>query len=311
MQQGYPLISVVMCTFNGEKYLVQQLDSILAQDYTPLELIICDDVSTDGTVSILQQYAARDNRIKVYVNERNLGYNRNFEQAIRLASADWIAIADQDDIWLPGKLTSLYQCIEEGTLLVHSYNAEFKNNDPSVTFVNRSRLRFKGDNVRELFFYNTVSGHTMLLHKKLLAAALPVPAGVYYDWWIGINAAVQGRVILNYKALVLHRQHSSNASHISRNLSEESKKATFFKDRIATLESFRQIKDLSKGESDFLKAYIHLLKNEWTKSFSWPVYFFFLKHARTAFYYRRKKFMAFYYLKYSLQRASMKVKHWT
>ena len=311
MPSELPLISVVLCTYNGEKFLAEQLDSILVQTYSNLELIISDDQSTDGTWPLLQTYAGKDARIKLFRNETNLGYNKHFEKACSFASGQWIAIADQDDIWLPHKLWALYHGTRADTLLVHSYNAEFKNNDPSVTYSNPSRLRFKGNNTQQLFFYNTISGHTMLFHQKLLKAALPFPDGVYYDWWLGVNASLQSKVQLIEEPLVLHRQHEGNISHIRKELTEKEKNEKFFKGRIATLQAFLHLPKLRPTEKSLLREFIQLLQQEGKKKFSWPVFFFFLKHARTAFYYRQKKPMHFYYFKYSWKKASMNVKHWT
>src|SRR5690349_6792955 len=94
-----PLVSVVLCTYNGEKYIAEQLDSVCSQTYRNLEIIVCDDASADNTLSLLNSYAAKDHRIKLFRNEKNIGYNKNFEKAIGLAGADWIAISDQDDLW--------------------------------------------------------------------------------------------------------------------------------------------------------------------------------------------------------------------
>ncbi len=90
-----PLVSVVLGTYNGEAYLEQQLGSLLAQTYSALEIIAIDDGSKDRTVAILWEYAARDPRIKVTVNARNLGFIRNFEKGCRLATGNWIALCDQ------------------------------------------------------------------------------------------------------------------------------------------------------------------------------------------------------------------------
>lgn len=310
-ETAYPLISVVMCTYNGEKYVAEQLRSILAQTYPNIELIVCDDNSTDQTVSVVASYQQKHQHIYLYQNSVTLGFNKNFEKAIGFAKGDWIAIADQDDIWLPRKLEALFDMIESDTLLVHSYNAEFKNDDATHTFFNHSRVRFKGSKTSELFFYNTITGHTMLLHKNLLQAAMPFPAGVYYDWWLGVHASLISNVRLHPDALVLHRQHASNVSHIQKAASPEEVKATFFAQRQQTLEQFATIKNLPVKDKLLLDQFICLLQTESNKSFSFPVFFFFLRHARAAFYYRKKTPMFFYHLKYSLKRASMKVKNWT
>ena len=93
-------VSVVMCTYNGEKYLREQMDSILAQTYPIHEIIVCDDCSTDGTMNILQEYATKFPFIKVHRNTRNKGCNQNFHDIFYQVSkkVDYIAISDQDDI---------------------------------------------------------------------------------------------------------------------------------------------------------------------------------------------------------------------
>lgn len=311
MKSDLPLLSVVMCTYNGARYVAAQLDSIRTQTYSNIEVVVCDDGSVDETPAIIAAYQQKDSRIRFFQNEKNLGFNKNFETAIGYARGEWMAIADQDDIWLPHKLEALYGLASPGTLLIHSYNAEFKNDDPAQTFFNPSRIRFEGSNPRQLFFYNTVSGHTILLNKRLLQTALPFPAGVYYDWWLGVQAAVKSEVRLHPEALVLHRQHESNSSHINKAITAEESKAAFFQQRINTLQQFLQIEALADDDKKLLRHFIHLLEKEWHKSFSFPVFLFFLRHAKSAFYYRRKKPMFFYQFKYSLKRAGMKVKNWT
>ena len=101
-------ISVAMCTYNGERFLPQQLASIAAQTRLPDELVVCDDRSTDRTVAIVREFAASvPFPVKVFENERNLGYSANFEAAIRRCEGDLIALSDQDDIWYPQHLETL------------------------------------------------------------------------------------------------------------------------------------------------------------------------------------------------------------
>ena len=99
-----PLISVVVPAYNVETRISDSLDSIIAQDYPNLEIIVVDDASTDATLAIVQSY--NDPRIKVFNNE-NHGVAHNFENAMRHASGDIIYFADQDDVWLPGKLDKM------------------------------------------------------------------------------------------------------------------------------------------------------------------------------------------------------------
>lgn len=97
------LVSIAMATYNGEKYLKEQLDSIYAQTYKNIEVIVCDDCSSDKTVEILDEYKEKYG-LKYYINEKNLGFKKNFEKAISLCSGDFIALADQDDIWIESKI---------------------------------------------------------------------------------------------------------------------------------------------------------------------------------------------------------------
>ena len=92
-------VSVIMCTYNGEKYLREQIDSILAQTYPIHEIIVCDDCSTDNTMAILQEYATRFTFIKVHQNEKNKGCNQNFHDTLYKATGNYIAISDQDEFW--------------------------------------------------------------------------------------------------------------------------------------------------------------------------------------------------------------------
>lgn len=115
--EGTPLVSVAMTTYNGEKFLREQIDSILNQTYQNLEIVICDDCFTDGTFGILEEYERRDSRIKLRRNERNLGFIKNFEQAVSLCTGEFIALSDQDDIWEPWKLEESVKNIEGYDLL--------------------------------------------------------------------------------------------------------------------------------------------------------------------------------------------------
>lgn len=106
-----------MTTYNGVKYLREQIESILSQTYKDFELIICDDCSKDSTVSILKKYQNKDSRVKYFINESNLGFKKNFEKAISLCSGEYVAFSDQDDIWLPEKLEESITHIGNNNLL--------------------------------------------------------------------------------------------------------------------------------------------------------------------------------------------------
>ena len=117
-------ISVCMTTYNGERYVAEQITSILEELKSDDEVIVVDDCSKDGTVKILQDL--NDLRIKIYVNDRNKGINVSFERAIYLANNDYIFLSDQDDIWIKGRVSLMVKkLIETSTLLVSS-NFDFQ-----------------------------------------------------------------------------------------------------------------------------------------------------------------------------------------
>jgi glycosyltransferase involved in cell wall biosynthesis len=111
-----PLVSVALCTCNGEAYIEAQLASVLAQTHRALELVVVDDASTDRTVEILAEAARRDERIRVHRNPQRLGVNANFERAFSLCRGDFIAPCDQDDVWSAKKLESLLAAIGDADL---------------------------------------------------------------------------------------------------------------------------------------------------------------------------------------------------
>lgn len=298
------VLSVVVCTYNGENYVAEQLRSIQVQTHTNLDIVVCDDASTDRTAAIVQSFAATDARIRFFQNPQNLGFNQNFEKALRLAKGEWIAIADQDDLWLPQKIATLAALVSPDTWLIHSNNADFHNDDPSVRSFNPSRLRFEGRDTKQLLLYNTVAGHTILLHKDLLAAALPFPATVYYDWWLGVIASLRGPVRLCPEVLVLHRQHPDNASQ------QRTTNEAFFAQHMQMLQTFLSIPQLPSDDAALLRRLVALLQRTPKGRFSLAVFFFFLQHAGAAFYYRKKRPVWFYHLKYSFQKATMNQRYW-
>ena len=100
-----PRFSVAMCTYNGARFVAEQLESVAAQTRPPSELVVCDDRSTDGTARLVEQFAARAPfPVRLFVNERNLGSTANFGRAVTLAEGDLVALCDQDDVWRPEKL---------------------------------------------------------------------------------------------------------------------------------------------------------------------------------------------------------------
>jgi glycosyltransferase involved in cell wall biosynthesis len=206
-----PLVSVVMCTYNGSRFIDEQIISILNQDHSNIELIISDDRSTDDTWQKLLDWQKKDARIKVYQNEINVGYNKNFERAIQLANGELVALSDQDDIWMPQKISKLIAAFDDpNTTLAHSRSVRLENG--RLRFKSASlHHHFKGNDTRRLFMFNQVNGHDIMFQRELKEKFLPVPDGMMYDWWIAVIATCYGNIASVNEYLVHHRIHSENS----------------------------------------------------------------------------------------------------
>lgn len=296
------LVSVVMCTYNGSRFVAEQIESICNQTYKNLQLIIVDDASTDNSCEILKQYADKDQRILFYKNENNLGFNLNFNKACKLATGDFIAIADQDDIWELTKIEKLLAKINEdkNTLLVHCISARFekfgKFHLKSHKLVNYSA----GKDVRNFFLSNYISGHNMLLRRSLLEMSLPFPGDVYYDWWLAAVASCNGKIEPVPEILVWHRMHDSNATGAAK------PKLHLYKQVLIILPQLMTIKGMKPDEKEFgmqLLKYYSVLPS---KKISWPLFLFLLKHAKMIFAHKRRTFPWFSYFKHAWKASKAK-----
>ncbi|TWH45279.1 Glycosyltransferases involved in cell wall biogenesis [Sporomusa sp. KB1] len=216
-------ISIALCTYNGAKYILEQLDSIAAQEYLPTELVICDDASSDNTVLIIKEFAMRAPfPIKVFCNETSLGVSKNFEKAVSLCKGEYIALCDQDDIWLPNKIKDSINTIiteeeclgSEIPILVHS---DLQVVDKQCNVIHSSFMHMRQihheekEQLKVLLTHNFVTGCTVMMNRCLINKALPFPPKVLmHDWWFAIVAAATGKILLSQESNILYRQHGNN-----------------------------------------------------------------------------------------------------
>lgn len=274
-----PLVSVALCTFNGAAYLNEQLDTILQQTYSHLELVVVDDASTDDTLQILKEYAEKDERIRLHQNEKNIGFNLNFQKAIGFCKGEWIAIADQDDIWHSKKLEHMLKQWDKRSVLLHCASKKFSSTN-SINYSEKpSTLGFSGTSVEPLAAKNTVEGHTILFHHSLIQQALPFPQEVFYDWWLGVVAAANSGVQWINEVFVWRRIHEHNAY--------EKQLAPLLDEKKVWqkhLQAFLSLKELKTQDMLFITQCLELLNNhagyqQWHS--------FILKHRHTFFYYKK------------------------
>ena len=201
-------ISVCMTTYNGEKYLKEQLDSILVQLSAYDEVIIGDDGSTDSTLDIVNSY--NDSRIKFFKNSfQNLILN--FEFTLKQAKGDYIFLADQDDIWLPCKINNCIEDLQEYDVVVS--NCRVVNENLEVINESFFELNKSKSGLISNLIKNSYLGCCLAFKRELLSKVLPFPEKLpMHDIWIGFVSEIFFKTKFNSKPMLLYRRHGNNES---------------------------------------------------------------------------------------------------
>jgi len=215
--------SVAMCTYNGARFIGEQLASIASQTTLPKELVVCDDLSTDDTVDILNRFAANAPfPVRILVNTVNVGLIKNFERAIGLCSEAFIALCDQDDVWMPPKLERLAaefdrapdvglifsdaelidenSCVKGGSLW-ESIGISYDNG------ITPSQIR----TFRELLSGSTVTGATSAFRSRFKSLVLPIPddLALIHDGWLALTIGAVASISAISEPLIKYRQHGA------------------------------------------------------------------------------------------------------
>lgn len=214
-------VSVAMCTFNGSQFIKEQLNSIIDQTRQPDEIIICDDISIDNTIEVIQSILKKTNiEWKILVNESRLGVAKNFEKAIGLCTGDIIFTSDQDDYWIEYKIERILDEFQKNpdVNLVFS-NARLVDANlielpgdlwGSINFSSNILKKDKINILETLLKNNFVTGATMAFRKDALNRILPIPNSWIHDYWIAIQCSIEGKVFAVPEMLILYRQHGQN-----------------------------------------------------------------------------------------------------
>lgn len=205
------MISVCIATYNGESFLYRQLRSILDQLGCDDEIIISDDNSNDATVKIIEGFS--DDRIKLHKNTNRLGPVMNFERAVALSKGDIIFLADQDDIWLPGKVERM--CMELDYVDLVVCDASLIDSAGNILTTSYFKARRSGPGLIKNITRNTYLGCCMAFRRAVFEKAKPFPKDLYHDYWIGIIAEIFFRTRFIDDVLVRYRRHDSNFSSAS------------------------------------------------------------------------------------------------
>lgn len=216
-------VSVCIATFNGEKYILEQLESIMSQLSENDEVIIVDDCSTDNTVSVLRQY--NDYRIKLFLNDENKGSVYTFGKAIQLATKDYIFLADQDDVWTPGRLDIMLTYLSNSGMTLITSGYKFFTSEKRYQSLHAPT---KKNHDSKRHFYNILTifkgnsgyvGCCMAFPKQFKRILLPFPSYIEsHDLWIALASNLLRSNIHIDETTLMRRLHCKNVSMVKRNL---------------------------------------------------------------------------------------------
>lgn len=214
-------IHIVLATYNGEKYIREQLDSLLDNDFKDICIEVCDDGSSDGTVQIVKEYVERYNCITFHQNEKNLGYTMNFLEGIRRSQSPYIMLCDQDDIWHRDKIRKTYERMkqlekenkDEFPLMVFTdaMNFDSGNGQELGSFHKSSHLDVKKLDTAHLFMENKCIGCTIMINGIVREYLKVLPEEIrVHDWWLALICSHFGKISYIQETTLQYRQHSGN-----------------------------------------------------------------------------------------------------
>ena len=210
-----------MATFNGEKFIAEQIESIINQSYKSWKLIIHDDGSSDKTVSIIKEYTNKykDKIILIEDGISKGGAKENFFHLLKFTTANYIMFSDQDDFWLKHKILDSFNLIKnlekthpQTPLLIHT---DLIVTDENLKTISDSMRKFQNlfevDNLEDASIFNSVTGCTVLFNRLLLDCVSTHKDAIMHDWWIAIECLKNnGKIVYLDKPTILYRQHSRN-----------------------------------------------------------------------------------------------------
>jgi glycosyltransferase involved in cell wall biosynthesis len=286
-------IGVALCTFNGEMYLKEQLDSILNQTVKVDEIIVCDDKSTDKTLEILEEFSINNPTVfQIFKNEVTLKSVKNFEKAISLSTSDFIFLSDQDDIWMPNKVEKTMSFFNDNRDLDAVFsNANFINEKSNVLSNNLwNSIYFNSDSIgfNELYNYivlkrNIVTGATLCFKKEVKEYALPFPEirQFHHDHWLAFLVSQKNKLGFITENLISYRLHDKQQvgsslkvsmikkykNKIVENSILNNKKSFFFKKKISktlknNLKIYKSLQQVSATNKNEIVSAVDLLKQK-------------------------------------------------
>jgi glycosyltransferase involved in cell wall biosynthesis len=286
------LASIVVCTYNGERYLQEQLNSLLIQTHKPLEIIISDDGSSDSTRQVIEDFrSAHAGLVKVLENKINKGLNHNFMNAFKYTSGEYIFPCDQDDIWKEDKVERLISEIgvrdmiyTDSILVTETLEDMGQKRSGIVNMVTESELIY-------FLFCNCVAGHSLMFKRSLLDVMYPYDSHVPNDLWITWAALCQNGIKYLDWGSVYYRQHNSNVSDPLKKRDSCKKRDSIMKNqgRVKWLKILRDSSFISTQDKAMVEGLIELYEKRFDNIFLDKKMFNFHYENRNKIYYSLKK----------------------
>jgi glycosyltransferase involved in cell wall biosynthesis len=278
-----PLVSVVLCTYNGERFIEQQVDSILRQTYFPIELIISDDASSDTTPQLLKRYENHE-RVHLFYQPENTGLIHNFGFVASKAKGVFIAFSDQDDVWLENKVEKMVAAIGGSQLVYTDSLLTDENNESLHKKLSSFRNMYAGEDSRCYILYSCVWGHGMMVTRGLLQRSLPIPGTIHHDTWIAFQGFLNGGIKYFDEALTLYRQHESS---FSTTIPEKQPRRKRTERYIAYRKQLEWLKYMQLHERPeyqaFYKKLVRLYESKENRFYVLPLVFFMLRYRKELF----------------------------
>jgi glycosyltransferase involved in cell wall biosynthesis len=210
-----PETTVILATYNGERYIAEFLESLIAQSYRNFDVVVSDDCSTDKTISIIEGFQSKLD-IAISKNTTNVGASLNFSRATNMATGHFVAFADQDDVWQPDKLSLMVNLMkihrnQEPRMIFCDLEVVDKNLHMISASFFSGRKSSACSHIEDFIISSHIPGCAMLINRPLLKLGMPVPPLFrMHDWWFAITAAAFGSITFLDRPLVRYRQHANN-----------------------------------------------------------------------------------------------------
>ncbi len=217
-----PTVSILLNSYNGEKFIAQQIQSIISQTFTDYELLVYDDCSKDSTISIVKKIVGNDPRVKIFKNPKNLGLIESFKNGLTMLTGKYICLADNDNFWLSTRLQREVDYLNLHTDVDMIFHDSFVSDQNLAVNICSFTRSLKGNflsiasfdvhnlSLENLIDYNQVTGISLMFRKELIPKVRQIPEGDMHDNWIAKLTAADSQIGYIDEPLIIYRQHQNN-----------------------------------------------------------------------------------------------------